>query len=522
MSNVTVIKANKIIMGKKKTKKDRKIRVCAYARVSTDSLDQENSYVAQVEYYENKIRQNDEWEFVKVFADEGKSGTQTKTRTEFNEMIKMCEKGKIDMIFTKSISRFARNTVDLLENVRKLKAKKIPIIFEKENINTMDTAGEFLISILSSQAQEESRNISENVKWGIRRRFESGKVTINCLGYKTENGEVKIIEDEAKIVKYIYKQYLKGLSYNSIARILTEKGVKTKTKKDVWSDTTILMVLKNEKYTGNTILQKMYTENHLTKKYKKNDGELPKYYVEGSHKAIIPQELFTNVQEEMERRSTIRKKGNTRKRVASKYSGKYVLTELAKCGQCGKPYRRQVWSGNGEKMAVWRCECRLKNGTKSPCKTSITIKEKLLHNVILDALNEQIKGVNDAETRESFMDSIKKMAEKSDNREKIQKLEKKLVELISNGSENIDEKCMEINNEILKLKAEQEMHERTNMDKAELNEILKIYSNKKLKVTEFDNEMVGRVINSIKIYANNSMKIEFKTGDTVVKNIENE
>ncbi|MCM1167974.1 MAG: recombinase family protein, partial [Ruminococcus sp.] len=284
----------------------RKKRVAAYARVSTDSEEQLSSYEAQVGFYTRHIQGNPDWEFVRVYTDEGISGTNIKKREGFNRMIRDALNGKIDLILTKSISRFARNTVDTLTTIRKLKEKGIEVYFEKENIYTLDAKGEVMITIMSSLAQEESRSISENVTWGIRKSMEDGKVSLgykHFLGYeKGADGLPQIVEEEAETVRKIYRLFLDGRTVRSIAEQLTDEGIPTPSGKKNWSVSTIMSILQNEKYKGDALLQKTYTVDFLSKKVKKNKGEIPQYYIQNSHPAIIDPDTFELVQNEIKRR----------------------------------------------------------------------------------------------------------------------------------------------------------------------------------------------------------------------------
>ena len=256
-------------------------RVAAYARVSTSSEEQLTSYEAQVDYYPRFIQSKPEWEFVRVYTDEGISAVNTKKREGFNQMVRDALDGKIDLIVTKSVSRFARNTVDSLVTVRKLKEKGVEVYFEKENIYTLDSKGELLITIMSSLAQEESRSISENVTWGQRKRFADGKVSLpysHFLGYrKGDNGLPEIVPEEAETVRWIYSLFLSGKTTGSIASLLTREGVSTPAGKKKWAASTVESILKNEKYKGDALLQKALTVDFLTKKQKKNEGEVPQY-----------------------------------------------------------------------------------------------------------------------------------------------------------------------------------------------------------------------------------------------------
>lgn len=299
--NITIINPT---INQLATKKPRhKLKVAAYARVSTEFDEQQNSYDAQVSFYESYIKQNENWQFIGVFADRGITGTSTKNRKNFNKMIKIAKLGGIDLILTKSISRFARNTVDTLQTVRDLKAKGVEIYFEKENLRTFDPKCEMLLTIMSSLAQEESRSISENIRWGKRKSMQDGKVSLpySCfLGYrKGKTGRLEIVEEEAKIVRKIYHLFLSGKSISNIAKYLTRHNIPTPRKKRVWTATSVKNILKNEKYKGDALLQKTYTEDYLTKRRRKNTGELPQYYVKNSHPAIIPRKVFDEVQKRL-------------------------------------------------------------------------------------------------------------------------------------------------------------------------------------------------------------------------------
>ena len=357
-----------------------KRRVAAYARVSTDSDEQLSSYAAQVDFYTQHIRSNPEWEFVDVYTDEGISGTNTKKRDGFNRMIADAMDGKIDLILTKSISRFARNTVDTLTTVRKLKEKKIEVYFEKENIYTLDAKGEVMITIMSSLAQEESRSISENVTWGIRKSMADGKFSLAYkyfLGYeKGEDGLPKIVEEEAKIVRKIYSLFLEGYTVRMIADYLTKQGIPTPRGKKKWCVSTVMSILTNEKYKGDALLQKTYTADFLTKSVKKNQGEVPQYYIENSHPAIIDPETFELVQNEIERRRPNRHKLHRN----SLFTAKIV------CSDCGGFYGRKVWHSNSKhKKYIWRCNEKYEG--EETCNTP-NLTEPEIESAFIVAFNE--------------------------------------------------------------------------------------------------------------------------------------
>lgn len=388
---VTMIPSTINRRGKKREKKDI-LNVAAYCRVSTSQEEQENSYESQVAYYTKLITETPEWNLVAIYADDGISGTDMKKRDNFNLMMERClrKEQDIDLILTKSISRFARNTVDCLSCIRRLKERNIAIYFEKEHINTLEATGELLITILSSQAQEESRNISENVKWGLKRKYENGEVLIKrTFGYKKGiDKRLHIIPEEAEIVRMIYKKYLEGQSLNGIADLLTKMKVRTIRGNSRWNGSSIRVILTNEKYIGDAIAQKTFTVDYLLKDRRKNKGELPQYYVQNLHEPIISKELYYLVQQEMKRRTCLKKKSMSGgvEELEGRYSGKFALSKILICGECGSEYRRQIRRKSGKEKAVWRCEKRLRNGIRY-CRHSPTLEEGVLHGIILKAIN---------------------------------------------------------------------------------------------------------------------------------------
>jgi DNA invertase Pin-like site-specific DNA recombinase len=385
MANVTVIpaKPRQELQGLEATAK---LRVCAYCRVSTENEEQLSSYEAQVSHYTDYIKRNPEWSFGGIFADEGISGTNTKKRVEFNRMIEECMAGKIDMVITKSISRFARNTLDTLQYVRQLKEKGVAIFFEKENVNTLDSKGEFLITLLGSLAQEESSNISQITKMGIAYRFQEGKVIVNhnrFLGYtKDENGELVIVPEEAEIIRRIYREFMEGKSDLKIAKGLEHDGILTGAGKATWWASTVKSILKNEKYMGEALLQKTHTVDFLSKKRVKNNGIVQQYYVEDSHPLIISKEEFATVQAEFERRSNMRGYSRTGK---SAFTSEYAFSGKLFCQNCGSKFRRASWGKGKNKQYVWRCINREQNGVDK-CIAK-TIKEKDLEQAFLRVMN---------------------------------------------------------------------------------------------------------------------------------------
>ena len=386
---MTKIAANPLLS--KQNNENAILNVAAYCRVSTDSEEQLDSYKAQMEYYTDAIAKNPKWRFVGIYADDGITGLQAKKRDQFLKMIRDCERGKIDLILTKSVARFARNTVDSLKYVRKLREKGIGVYFEEQSLNSLKADSEVFIGIHSVFAQSESETISANVKWGIRQRMQSGTFAFryNLLGYKKgDEGEPEIVPEEAEIIKTIYSMYLDGKSLESIKIHLEENHIPTARGKDVWSKEHIKNILTNERYVGDMLLQKTYIENCLTKKCKRNNGELPKYLVSNNHPAIIDRETFKLVQVEMARRGNIRKVSEN-KNANGRYSGKFALSNLLVCGECGNKYRRITWKIKGKNKKVWRCSNRVESGT-TYCKRSPTIDEESIKTAIMRALRSAV------------------------------------------------------------------------------------------------------------------------------------
>ena len=362
MSRVTVIPAKLDRATFMPLDKPIKRRVAGYARVSTDSEEQQTSYEAQVSYYTEYIQKRDDWEFAGVYTDQGISATNTKHRDGFNRMIADALDGKIDLIVTKSVSRFARNTVDSLTTVRKLKEKGVEVYFEKENIYTLDSKGELFITIMSSLAQEESRSISENVTWGQRKRMADGKVTMpygRFLGYrKGEDGLPEIVPEEAEVVRMIYKSFMDGLSYYKIAKMLMEREIPAPAGGEKWHRRTVESILTNEKYKGSALLQKKFTVDFLTKKQRVNEGEVPQYFIEDSHPPIIEPEEFELVQAEIARR----------KEIGKVYSSSNIFSTKLVCSCCGGFFGSKVWHSTSKyRRVIWQCNHKFQNGEK--CKT---------------------------------------------------------------------------------------------------------------------------------------------------------
>ena len=516
------------------------LRVAAYCRVSTLMEQQESSYEAQVGYYTEKIKSNPNWKLAGIYADDGKSATSTRKRADFQAMIDDCMAGKIDIVITKSISRFARNTVDSLTQIRKLKEKNIAVYFEKEGINTLEGSGELLITILSSQAQEESRNISENCRWGIVRRFEDGKVIVNhskFMGYtKDKDGNLIIVPEEAEVVRRIFRLFLEGNSSYRIKQILEADGIRTATGNTVWQATVIDKMLVNEKYMGDALLQKTYTVDFLTKKKVMNKGIVPQYYVEDDHEPIIPKELFHRVQEEKARRASIYRADTKKKNIEikGKYSSKYVLSDIMVCAECGQPYRRQVWSKYGAKRAVWRCDNRLKHGSKR-CKHSPTLKEEILHEAIMTAVNSVVE--DQGEFVQAFRENVIRIigsysaaAEPTEYDSQIEELQKKMMKLIEDSAkaesadEVFDKEYRIIADEIKELKKkktkvvrERQLAESYDQRMQDMESYMRKTNYLK---KEFDDDLVRRLLRAVRVINESKIEIQFQSGIVMIQRID--
>lgn len=383
----------KIIVIPPKPSEPKKLKVAAYCRVSTLSPTQRRSLDWQIKSYTKMISEHPDWIFAGVFYDTGKSGLRRSGRTGLGKMLKMAAKGKIDYIITKSISRVSRDTVEVLKIVRYLRERSINMYFENESLDSIRLDKEFEITLRSMLAQDESRNTSENIQWGFQRKFEKGDIFTkykNFMGYTCVNGEIAIVPEQAEVVRMIFDLYLQGLSFGQIKAYLESMGIKTVTGNDHWDTTTIQKMLKNEKHKGDTMLQKTYTEDFMTGKKARNVGQRNRYYIRNSHPAIISEEVFDKVQEEMARRARlIRKEDGTVESSASKYNGKYLLGNLLVCGDCGASYRRRT----ERSKVVWRCATRIEKG-KYICSHSPTLDEKWVQNILCEKICENI-GYNE-------------------------------------------------------------------------------------------------------------------------------
>ena len=448
----------------------KKIKVAFYARVSTNNEEQKTSFETQKSYYEEKIRSHSNWTLVQGYADEGISGTNTAKRDQFNQMIEDCESGKIDLILTKSISRFARNTVDTLTTVRNLQRIGVSVIFEKENINTANQDCEMLLTIFGSIAQEESRSISENIKWAIKAKFERGEVmlcTNRFWGYdKDADGNLVINEEQAEVVRLIAMLYLNGMSWEEIARDLDRRGIKTITGKDRWNASTIGSILNNEKYAGYAIQGKTYTEDFLTKKRAVNKGEKPLYKAMDSVPAILSMDTFMRIQEELARRSR-----NTVREKNIRY-GKYSLSDLLRCSHCGNKFRRVGWRLGGKSVPVYRCKSTQTKGAS--CGSSPTLRETDIERNVLIAINEM----------------------KQENHRIEKTVKENIKEVINSG-----------------IPSDTESQNR-------FNQIQKLIDSEYQNVNQFDNALIRKMIERINVNEDCTIDIHFKFGAVVTRQLE--
>ncbi len=504
-------------------------RVAAYCRVSTDKEQQEHSFETQKEMYTEMIMMKPNWQMAGIYADEGITGTIAKKRPDFMRMIEDCRKGKIDLIITKSVSRFSRNNLDCLLYVRELKEMGIPIIFEKEGINTLQVSSELLITLFSGLSQAESESISMNVKIGKRQSLKNGNVPFSYksfLGYrKGADGKPEIDEEQAVIIRRIFAEYLAGKSLLDIAKGLTADEIPTARGKTNWSSARVQSILTNEKYKGDALLQKTYIVDCISKKSKKNNGELPMYYVENNHPAIIERAVFDRVQEEISRRNSKKKvKQVGTKTELGKYSGKYALSEILYCGNCGTPYRRCTWSKNGKKKIVWRCISRLDYGKKY-CKDSPSIEESILHNAIVEAITQKAHMENTdvdricrhIEIYQNSQDTSSILA-KQERLKTIQERINKLTDMDSEAAQNgdFDAQFESLYAEMYAIKDELEKIEKSKSKietaadcTEEMTEVMKGLKNHPV---EYNDLVVRQLIECIKVISKDILHIYFKDG----------
>lgn len=507
----------------------RVLRVAAYCRVSTKQEEQLNSYENQVEHYTERINSENGWTLEGIYADKGISGTSVKNRDEFNRMIRRCKQGKIDMIITKSIARFARNTVDCLKYVRLLNDLGVDVYFEEQGIHSNQPGAEFYITIYGSIAQSESENISANIKWGKVQSAKEGKVIFqykNFLGYrKGEDGQPEIVPEEAETIRLIYDRFLAGDSLKGIAELLEGKGIKSPTGKAQWQFSTIQSILSNEKYKGDAIINKTYITDCISKKVRVNNGERPKYYVENSHPAIIDSATFGRVQEELARRSGKRKVRQKAKTEQGKYSSKYAMTELLVCGECKTSYRRCTWTAGGKKKIVWRCINRLDYGKKY-CHNSPTIEESILQKAVMTAIMETANqntevlrtlklhigmGLEGEKSNDNSLDLQVRIAEiDAEFRKMLDRVSTETVEAFD------EETATRLMNEKSRLQQQldniADAEQRRENAKSRLDDIYTILDGIKNRPMEYDDQIVRQLLECIVVDSKEQVTVIFKGG----------
>ena len=514
-----------------------RLKVGAYCRVSTDSDDQKNSYDSQVKYYTKKINDNIKWTFVDIYADEAISGTQDYKRSDFMRMIQDALDGKLDIILTKSVSRFARNTLDTLKYVRMLKERNIAVIFEEENINTLEMAGELLLTILSSVAQQESETISAHVTLGLEMKMKRGEMVgynkAYGYNYDKENKTITINSEQAPIIEYIYDRYCKGIGTRTIAKELSDMEILSPKGNKRWSESTVLGIIKNPIYKGDLLMGKTYTTDAITHKRVKNYGEKNQYYVKNHHPAIINEEIWNKVQEILKKRSSIKNGG----RMKGNYSRKYAFSSRIFCGYCGSVFARRCWaSGTKNEKRVWQCMASVKNGMEV-CPKCKGMREEVLEKCFVDAYD--LLCNDDSRIIEQFMQKMKTVAKNTSNNSLKKKLENSIkdtnkkmgmiVDLHLEG--NIDESVYVSKKEELDNKKEKLLHdlELLQMEEQEeksaetgLEKIEEILRNSKI-MPEFDKDIFEAIIQKIIIgEKNDPLTVIFvlKTGEEYTETVQ--
>lgn len=514
----------------------KKLRVAAYCRVSTDKDEQLNSFEVQKAYYTEKILSNPNWKMADIFADEGISGVSMKKRDEFNRMLRHCREGRIDMILVKSVSRFGRNTVDVMRTVRSLREKNITVLFEKENLDTSQMTSELMLAFFSAFSQSESESIRENIIRGNAMAYAQGKVSISptMFGFKRgEDGEIAIDDEQAQVVRMIYNDYLDGMTPGDIKKKLEKLHIKTAFGRDTWNTTVILNLLQNEKYRGDALLQKTFSPSLFSERSKVNNGELTKYYVRGCLPVIVEPDIWQQVQEELARRRA--KRASTEKAknpLEGRHRGKYALSELLVCGKCGSPYRRTTWAKKGKKKIVWRCGTRLDYGTQF-CNESPTLEEGALHTAIVNGiLNQYINVGADMELLKANLDRAlapQIPGGEADIRARIAELTQQKQDLVARCMEENDitkyellltkivEELEQLNQRLTGIESQQKNRAITESRMAEIDELLGQFAESGM---EYDDVLTRRLVSTIHVKSAEEIEITFKDGKTRTENMQ--
>lgn len=511
--------------------KNHRLRVAAYCRVSTDHEEQETSIENQITYYENLIRSKPEWEYAGVFYDDGISGTQDDNRPGFMELIRLCKKGKVDLILVKSLSRFSRNTLQCISYIRMLKERGITVRFEKEGLDTSMATSEIYFTWTSAFAQGESESLSNNVKWGIRKGFAQGKFPFpykSMLGYrKSSDGTPEIVPEEAEHVRLIFRLFLLGRSLRQIKEALERRDILTPKGNREWSLTTIENILRNEKYMGDVLLQKTFTPDFLTKKKKKNNGELTQYYITDNHPAIIGREDFLQTQAELTRRAGKKKVSKKKTKSAlGKYCSKYALSERLVCGECGSMYRRVMWTRKDGKKPMWRCINRLEFGTQY-CKHSPSLPEGPLHQAILACIQKVAGNREDIlqslrEVRDNLLAFPDTNASTFSLQQKIDQLQQEMAALVKIMAQGGDSqfyaaKLRELSEQKVKLarqlqESQQQQQEGKIRAYQEQQALIVLSNEDSLDLTEFHEDFIRRVIEQVTALSKDCILVRFVGG----------
>lgn len=512
----------------------RQLRVAAYCRVSTDDEEQLTSYEAQQHYYTDKIMTNHEWTMAGIFADEGITGTSARKRPEFLKMIRQCRQKKIDVILTKSISRFARNTVDCLHYIRLLKELGIAVIFEKENINTLESDSEILITLLGAFAQSESESISANVRWGKRQAMREGKVSIQyekLYGFQRgEDRKPEIIPEQAKVVAEIYRRYLAGASYRMIQDWLREEQIPNTSGKPEWSIHGIRNILTNEKYCGDVLCQKTFTQDCISKKVVRNTGQLPMYLIQNHHEGIVDRKTFDAVQTEMARRNAGKSPSKkTAPTGRTTYTSKYSLSERLVCGECGTLYRRCTWTNRGKKRVVWRCVSRLDYGTKY-CHESPSLDEKRLQKAILTALSSVMsqKDTLIGRITEAMEVELAPVPNKSlslaDIEQRLDEISaetRKIVAKVAQegNSENYTDRLKALVDEAATLKKErtdiQARYQTNSQALQRMEDVATVLAQEPVELTQWDESLIRQLVDTVKVISAEKIVVYLRDGQEI-------
>ena len=513
----------------------RQLRVAAYCRVSTDDEEQLTSYEAQKNYYTDKIMTNKEWTMAGIFADEGITGTSARKRPEFLRMIRQCKQGKIDIVLTKSISRFARNTVDCLNYVRALKELGIAVIFEKENMNTLEIDSEILITMLGAFAQSESESISANVRWGKRQAMKEGKAIINykhLYGYrKGADGRPEIIPEQAEIVRKIYDLFLSGTPIRGILEYLNANNIPNISGESQWAKNAVNSILTNEKYCGDVLLQKTYIDDCINKKVKKNTGQLPMYLVQNHHEGIISRETFDAAQAELSRRNAGRSPSKKNAPTGrSRYSSKYALSDRLYCGECGTRYQRCTWRNrDGSKRIVWRCVSRVDYGSKY-CHDSPTLDEEPLHRAVLAAINSAVKDKNNivynlkAAMEKELAPAAGQQLSLSEIDNRLEQLNTEFSKVLAEASESGDQaaysdRFREIMQKQTALKAQRDeiqwLLAESGKAAAHIEQCRQAAESTPAAITEWDEVLIRQVVESVTVETGNEIIVALKSGASI-------